>query len=364
VLSGVIRGGDGRGGVGVAELRKQLRDAAKDKQVKAVVLRIDSGGGDAVASEAIWREVQQVRSAGKPVVASMGNVAASGAYMVAVAADRIVAQPGTYTGSIGVLTVVPEISRWLKKNRVNCLQLSTPGAEASPHVISPLTYRQKETLETLAQSCYDSFVDKVAQGRHMSRRKVLEFAKGRVWTGEQAARRGLVDELGGFDLATKLACELAGISKEWDAGRVEWREMATRTAFSRMFARPDQDEREPAFAPAAYFTEAAADATADMVESLSPLWASALLALFSKLLSFEGQSPLSSGFGSFHPLPTNVLGLGSFMPTLGCTEQMYASADAKLSSIECEMWSFAQQASRAQSAPLILAQLEPGVVPD
>ncbi|MBA7671916.1 Protease 4 [subsurface metagenome] len=189
-----------------------FRDAVADKKVKAIVFRVDSPGGSYVASDTIWREVVRAKEAGKPVIASMGDVAASGGYFVSMAADKIVAQPGTITGSIGVV-VGKVLTRefWLKHTGVSWDDVYTSDNATlwtGTHDYSP---RQWQVVQDFLDRVYDDFTAKVAQGRQMPKEKVLDVAKGRIWTGADAKQRGLVDELGGFDVALRLACTEAGL---------------------------------------------------------------------------------------------------------------------------------------------------------
>ncbi|NQT54287.1 signal peptide peptidase SppA, partial [bacterium] len=185
--------------------------ARKDVTVKAVVLRIDSPGGAAVTSDIIWREVVRTKEAGKPVVASMGGVAASGGYYIAMAADRIVAHPATITGSIGVIGLKPNLDGLYQKIGVN-IERFTRGKNAGLLSLSSgLTENGKQRLEALLLAVYDDFVNKAAAGRKMKREQMLELATGRVWSGAKAKTLGLVDELGGLKKAFDLAIDLAGI---------------------------------------------------------------------------------------------------------------------------------------------------------
>jgi protease-4 len=187
----------------------QVRAIGKDKRVKALVLRVDSPGGSAIASESIWRELSLLREKGKPVVVSMGAVAASGGYYIATAADRIVAQPGTVTGSIGVVAAHPVLAGAKAKLGVNPAEVHT-GARPAPSPNRPLLPEQRERLDILVDTVYKTFIEKVASGRHTTPEKAREVAKGRVWTGADALGVGLVDELGGLQRAAELALQLAG----------------------------------------------------------------------------------------------------------------------------------------------------------
>jgi protease IV len=188
----------------------QIRSAARDKKIAACVLRIDSPGGSAVASDAIWRELMTLRAAGKPLVVSMGSVAASGGYYLAAAADRVVAQPGTITGSIGVITMHPVLAQAKAKLDVHYGEVHT-GAEPSMFSVNrPLSAAQHQRIDAHLDEVYETFTQRVAEGRKLPLERVLEVAKGRVWTGADAVDIGLVDELGGVERAMALAVELSG----------------------------------------------------------------------------------------------------------------------------------------------------------
>ncbi|HZA11058.1 signal peptide peptidase SppA [Mycobacterium sp.] len=194
-----------------------LREAAAADEVAAVVLRVDSPGGSVTGSETIWREVARVRKEGKPVVASMGAVAASGGYYVAMDADKIVANPGTITGSIGVVTG-KLIARDLKER----LGVGSDAVRSNSNadawsVDAPFTPEQRAQVEAEADLFYADFVRRVAQGRNLSEPDVEAVARGRVWTGVDALERGLVDELGGLRTAIARAKVLAGLEPDADA---------------------------------------------------------------------------------------------------------------------------------------------------
>jgi protease-4 len=201
----------GRSSAGGDTIAAALREAGADDDVKAVVLRVDSPGGSVSASETIWREVCRVRAAGKPVVASMGSVAASGGYYVAMAAEVIVANPATITGSIGVITG-KLVARELKDRLgVGSESLRTNVNADAWSVNSPFTTEQYDMVEAEANLFYDDFVRRVAEARKMSVEDVGIVARGRVWTGADAIERGLVDELGGLRTAVRRAKVLAGL---------------------------------------------------------------------------------------------------------------------------------------------------------
>ncbi|MGV0626159.1 signal peptide peptidase SppA [Mycolicibacter minnesotensis] len=204
----------GNRNVGGDTVAAALREAAADKDVAAIVLRVDSPGGSVTGSETIWRAVLQAREAGKPVVASMGAVAASGGYYVSAAADVIVANPGTITGSIGVVTG-KLVARGLKDRLGVGTDTVRTGANADAwSTNAPFTAEQHAQVETEADLFYNDFLARVAQGRNMSTDEVDAVGRGRVWTGADAAERGLVDELGGLRTAVQRAKELAGLGAD------------------------------------------------------------------------------------------------------------------------------------------------------
>jgi protease-4 len=197
-----------------------LRDAAADDDVKAVVLRVDSPGGAVTGSETIWREVCRVRSAGKPVVASMGAVAASGGYYVAMAADVIVANPGTITGSIGVVTGKLVARELRDRLGVGSDSVRTNVNADAWSLTAPFTPEQHAMVEAEADLFYDDFVSRVAEARRMSVAEVDAVARGRIWTGADAHERRLVDELGGLRDAVRRAKVLAGLDADGEVSLV------------------------------------------------------------------------------------------------------------------------------------------------
>jgi len=204
----------GSSNMGSSTVTKAFRDAVKDKNVKAILLRIDSPGGSYVASDAIWREVEKAKKAGKPVIASMGNVAASGGYYVAMNADKIVAQPGTITGSIGVLAGKMLTEGFWKK-----LGITWDYAQVGENAMfwssgRDFTPEQWAQFNGSLDRVYVDFTQKAADGRGMSREDIRAVAKGRVWTGADAKARGLVDELGGFQVALYLTREALKLERD------------------------------------------------------------------------------------------------------------------------------------------------------
>lgn len=201
----------GRVTMGADTVAQAIADAAEDTEVRAILFRIDSPGGSYIASDTIWREVQRARERGVPVIVSMGGVAASGGYFVAAPAHKIVAQPATITGSIGVVTGKVVLSDLWTRIGVNW-----DGVQAGEHagLWSPnrdFTPEEWATVQESLDRVYADFTQKVADGRNMPIDDVLAVAEGRVWTGEDAKARGLVDELGGYRTALALAREAAEI---------------------------------------------------------------------------------------------------------------------------------------------------------
>jgi protease IV len=188
-----------------------IRAAAEDKDVKAILFRVDSPGGSYVASDTIWREVVRARQAGKPVIVSMGNLAGSGGYFVAMAADKIVAEPGTITASIGVLG-----GKMLTSGLWDKVGLSWDEVHQGENATmftgtEDYTPAEWGRFQAWLDRVYVDFTGKVADGRKLPKEKVLEIAKGRIWSGQDAKNLGLVDELGGYDTALKLAKKAAGV---------------------------------------------------------------------------------------------------------------------------------------------------------
>ena len=193
------------------DLSSAIRTATADKNVKAILLRIDSPGGSVTASDQILDAVKKAQAAGKPVVVSMGALAASGGYYVSCSADKIVAEPGTLTGSIGVLTGKVSIGKTLAMVGVGADEIGVGKNALFDSAISPYTPDQWAALNAQADAIYADFTQKVATGRKLPLAQVQDIAKGRVWTGADAKPRGLVDQLGGFWTAVADAKQLAGI---------------------------------------------------------------------------------------------------------------------------------------------------------
>jgi protease-4 len=197
---------------------EQIRQARDDSSIKAIVLRVDSPGGSSVASDVIWRELMVTRDdkANRPLVVSMSDLAASGGYYIAMAGHSIVAQPATITGSIGVFGGKIAIGGSLNKIGINHETVVSGPTASINSPFSPFTPPQRVKLQEIMQTIYDDFVEKAAESRKTTPEKIDAVAQGRVWTGQQARERGLVDALGGLDTAIAIAKEKAKIPANED----------------------------------------------------------------------------------------------------------------------------------------------------
>ncbi|MEM7612221.1 MAG: signal peptide peptidase SppA [Pseudomonadota bacterium] len=215
VASGsIIDGSAAPGQIGGDSTAKLLREARTDDAVKAVVLRVDSGGGSAFASDIILQEIRNIQAAGKPVIASMGGVAASGGYWISMAADQIIAHPDTVTGSIGIFGMVPTFEESLARLGVYTDGVGTTSLAGALRVDRALTDQVKRILQLNIENGYREFVGGVADNRGMSFDDVDAVAQGKVWTGTDALRLGLVDTLGDLDDAVTLAAERAALDAD------------------------------------------------------------------------------------------------------------------------------------------------------
>lgn len=199
--------------IGSDRIAGALKDAREDEDIKAVVLRINSPGGSALASDVIWRETQLLKEAGKPFVVSMGDVAASGGYYIAAGADKIYANETTITGSIGVFGVIPVTGKFFE----NKMGITFDDAKTNEHsnimtTTSALDNHEYTIIQENVEQIYDRFLSIVAEGRNMEKSAVDSIAQGRVWAGADALSIGLVDELGNLDDAVEAAAEMAGIT--------------------------------------------------------------------------------------------------------------------------------------------------------
>jgi protease-4 len=212
----IRRGRSGRGvltggAMGSDTIAGAIRAAVRDEHVRAILLRVNSPGGSYVASDTIWREVVRARAGGTPVVVSMGDVAASGGYYISMAADHIVAQPGTITGSIGVLTGKPVAGAALGRAGITSDRITQGAHAAMFSQLEPFSAEEWALVNDWLDHIYADFTGKVATGRGMTPEQVHEVARGRVWTGADALAHGLVDELGGIDRAAAIARRRAGL---------------------------------------------------------------------------------------------------------------------------------------------------------
>lgn len=211
-------------------IMEQLKRAREDDSIKAVLIRINSPGGSSAASQEIGEEIEKVRKAGKIVVASMGDVAASGGYWIAAKTDKIIADPATMTGSIGVIMDLQNMKELYDKIGITPETIKSGPYKDMGSSSRPLTPAERNILQTMVNDIYQQFVDVVSEGRKMDRAKVLSLADGRVFTGRQAKESGLIDELGNYYDAVKLTGRLAGIK-----GEPEVYELNTETPFEKIF---------------------------------------------------------------------------------------------------------------------------------
>ncbi|SMC33602.1 protease-4 [Cellulophaga tyrosinoxydans] len=203
----------GEGGpniIGQGIINSSLIKAREDEDVKAIVLRVNSPGGSALTSDIIWREIELTKAI-KPVIVSMGDVAASGGYYIAAGADKIFAESTTITGSIGVFGTIPNASELAEKIGINAEQVGTNKNSVDYSLFEPMTDAFRNTVQEGVENTYSTFLSRVAQGRNMTVAEVDSVAQGRVWSGVDAKNLGLVDEIGGLDDAIKAAAEIAGI---------------------------------------------------------------------------------------------------------------------------------------------------------
>jgi protease-4 len=215
--SGMILDGElPPGSVGSKSMAQMLKQARQDEQIKAVVLRIDSPGGSAPASEAIRSEILRLKKTGKPVVVSMSSMAASGGYWMAAPADEIWAYPATITGSIGVYGVLADIEQGLEKLGVHTDGLGTTAVAGGVRADRQLPPELAKVMQLSIQHIYGRFLNIVSEGRNISEDKVARLAEGRVWTGLEAKKLGLVDHLGGFDEAIAAAAKRARLGEDYD----------------------------------------------------------------------------------------------------------------------------------------------------
>lgn len=209
----IVSGKGGEGNIGSDVFAKEIRKARLDDNIKAIVLRINSPGGSALASDVMWREVKLAKKV-KPVIASMSSVAASGGYYMAMACDTIVAQPNTVTGSIGIFAIIPDLSKFMDtKLGITFDRVSTGEYSDLYTVTRTLNDAEKQIIQTSVERGYEDFTTKAAEGRNMPIDELLNVASGRVWSGIEAKDKGLVDVLGGFNDAVNIAANSAGLKE-------------------------------------------------------------------------------------------------------------------------------------------------------
>jgi protease-4 len=229
----ITEGTGGPGMVGGISTANMIRAAREDKQVKAVVLRINSPGGSAYGSELIRRELELTRNAGKPVVVSMGDVAASGGYWISMAADEVIADPNTVTGSIGVFAILPTADKVVDKLGIHTAGVTTTWLADAYNPLRPLDPRFGQVVQASINHIYDEFTAKAAIARRTTPEKIDAVGQGRVWTGAQAKERGLVDRLGSYGDALQSAAKRANLGSDF---RVAYAERPD-TLFERMLER-------------------------------------------------------------------------------------------------------------------------------
>ena len=211
----IMMGKSERGIIGAKTLTREIRKARNNDRIKAIVLRIESPGGDALASDLIWREVIKTKEV-KPVIASFGNVAASGGYYIGMGADTIVAQPNTITGSIGIFSVIFNIGDFMANKLGITSDFESTGQYSGMYTaLRSLTEEEKAIIQQGVEEGYETFTGKAASGRNMSKEELKKLASGRVWSGSQAKENGLVDILGGLDTSIEIAAIAAGIEDEY-----------------------------------------------------------------------------------------------------------------------------------------------------
>ncbi|TXB70209.1 signal peptide peptidase SppA [Phaeodactylibacter luteus] len=208
----IVDGKANPGTIGDKDYTSYIKEAREDERVKALVLRVNSPGGSAMASENIWREIRLTQEAGKPVVVSMGDYAASGGYYISASADSIFAEPNTLTGSIGVFSLIPDASELLEENMgIHFDTVKTGAFSLGITPFHPMSAAESQLLQARTEQMYETFLSRVSEGRGMSRDDVHEIAQGRVWTGSRGVGIGLVDAIGGLSRALQAAASLADL---------------------------------------------------------------------------------------------------------------------------------------------------------
>jgi protease-4 len=228
VVSGNAQRGNSGGPVFAADpFRRALRDASKNPQIKGIVIRLDSPGGSSMASEVIWKAVKKVTDSGLPVVASVSDVAASGAYYVASAANAIVISPGALTGSIGVFSLRPVFAGMLEMLGIGVESLHRGRYAEFGSSLNSLSEESRSRMQLITREIYDLFIERVAIGRNLDIDQVDTLGQGRVWSAEQALAVGLVDELGGFRDAVSWILRDLGLDEDTDVALISYPEPAS-----------------------------------------------------------------------------------------------------------------------------------------
>ena len=220
-VGGITDGVAPAGSIGGLSTSNLIRMAREDDSIKAIVLRVNSPGGSAFGSELIRRELELTRAAGKPVVVSMGDVAASGGYWISMASDEVIAEPNTITGSIGVFALVPRADKVIDKLGIHTAGVTTTWLADAANPLRPLDPRFGQIIQGSINHIYSEFTTKAAAARKTTPEKINEVAQGRVWTGVQAKERGLVDRVGTYDDALKAAADRAKLGSDYRVAYIE-----------------------------------------------------------------------------------------------------------------------------------------------
>lgn len=236
------------GSIGGQSTSNLIRLAREDASIKAIVLRVNSPGGSAFGSELIRRELELTRAAGKPVVVSMGDVAASGGYWISMASDEVIAEPNTITGSIGVFALLPRADKVIDKLGIHTAGVTTTWLADAANPLRPLDPRFGQVIQGSINHIYSEFTSKAAAARKTTPEKINEVAQGRVWTGVQAKERGLVDRLGTYGDALKSAAERAKLGSDFRVTYIE-REVSKFDRFIEFFGGSAAQAAAQAFAP-------------------------------------------------------------------------------------------------------------------
>ena len=224
---------------------RQLKQYAEDRSVPAMVLRIESPGGGVAASQEIYEKIRQVRAQGKKVVASMGSVAASGGYYIAAAADTIVANPASITGSIGVIANVPNTGALFRKIGVELQVVKSGDYKDMGSPMREMTKRERAMFQEVVDDTYEQFVEAIVTQRNLPKEEVLRFADGRIFTGRKALTYGLVDVLGTYEEAVDLAAEMVGLKKPPPTTQEKKRLDALELLFGRLGSFPFSSVQPP-----------------------------------------------------------------------------------------------------------------------